>query len=109
MAGKFRTSKKFIMESFDDVIAVGYCKLQHLLEYKQPIAYTTNRDGWRADIYEFGDTAIATGYGPFGNKNPDYETVRKYDEAAEGKTPEERDKLIEEFIGEVCGYVIPLF
>ena len=103
MAGKFRTSKKFIMESFDPVICVGYCALQHLLGYKTPIAYTSNKYGWRADVYEFGNAAIVTGYGPFGNKKPDYETVRKYDKAAVEKTPEERDELIRQFIDEVCG------
>lgn len=79
---KFRTTKKAIMNGYDTVICIGYCDLQHLLNYKSPVAYTARREGWGADIYDFGDTAIVTGYAPFGTVRPDYSMVRAYEDKA---------------------------
>lgn len=74
------------------------------------IAYTTRAEGWGADIYDFGNIAIATGYAPFGNIRPGYEVNQRYEEraakAAEGVYKWEEKKailcgLIEEYIHEV--------
>lgn len=106
---KYRTTKRDTKAGYGNVICVGYCGLQALLGYESPVAYTARREGWAADIYEFGNTAIVTGYAPFGNIRPDYETCRKYEKKA-GEIPytlsyEERkealNKLISEFIEEV--------
>ncbi len=64
------------------LFAVSYCSLQHLLHYEREIAYTTRSEGWGADIYQFGSTAIVTGYAPFGNVRPSYELNKKYDDMA---------------------------
>lgn len=80
---KFRTTKKAVMSGYDTVICIGYCDLQHLLNYRSPVAYTANREGWGADIYDFGgSTAIVTGYAPFGTIRPKYELVREYEDKA---------------------------
>jgi len=79
---KFRTTKKAIMNGYDTVICIGYCDLQHLLNYESPVAYTARREGWGADIYDFGGTAIVTGYAPFGTIRPKYELVREYEDKA---------------------------
>lgn len=80
---KYKTTKKEIMSGYAVVIGVSYCGLQTLLRCESPRAYTTRREGWGADVYDFGMTAIVTGYAPFGTVRPDYETVRKYEKAAE--------------------------
>lgn len=81
---KYETTKKAILSNYPNVIKVGYCALETLLNFRSPNAYTASRTyGWRADIYEITpNTVIVTGYAPFGNIVPDYETVKKYEEKA---------------------------
>ena len=71
-----------VMAGYYKVNSVSYCSLQHLLHYEREIAYTTRSEGWGADIYQFGSTAIVTGYAPFGNVRPSYEVNKKYDDMA---------------------------
>lgn len=82
---KYETTKKAILSNYPNVIKVGYCYLQTLLKFRSPNAYTASKIyGWRADIYEITpNTVIVTGYAPFGNIVPDYETVKKYEEKAQ--------------------------
>lgn len=70
------------MGGYGTVICIGYCDLQHLLNYESPMAYTARREGWGADIYDFGNTAIVTGYAPFGTVRPKYDMVKEYDDKA---------------------------
>ncbi len=107
---KFKTTKKDIMNGYDKIISVGYCNLQSLLHCESEVAYTVRREGWGADIYQFGNTAIVTGYAPFGNIRPGYEVNQRYEEratkATEGVYKWEEKKailagLIEEYIQEV--------
>ena len=109
---KFKTTQKAIKANYTNVIYVGYCDLQHLLTYENPIAYTVRREGWGADIYEVNNnTVIVTGYAPFGNIRPDYDTVQKYEAMAKhvcyehcnyNKLKSCRGELIQEFISVVC-------
>ena len=82
---KYATTKKAILSNYPNVIKVGYCSLQALLEFHSPSAYTASKTyGWRADVYEITpDTVIVTGYAPFGNIVPDYEIIKKYEEKAQ--------------------------
>ena len=107
---KFKTTRKAIKQGYENVIQVPYCSLQKLLRCESPIAYTTRTEGWGADIYAFGDTAIATGYAPFGNIRPSYETNQRYEQRAKEITDgvynwQEKkallDKLIKEYLQEV--------
>ena len=109
---KYKTTKKAVNEGYKNKICVTYCGLQNLLCYENEVAYITRREGWACDIYEInGSTAIITGYAPFGNIRPAYETIRKYDLAAEkirydySLSYEDRkiklDQLIKEFVEEV--------
>lgn len=105
-----RTTKKSVREYFDNVIAVGYCKLQYLLSTESPFGYTTRAEGWGADIYDCGTVAIVTGYNPFGNVRPSYKLQRKYDEKARAirnnydlgwqEQDEKIKELLEDFITE---------
>lgn len=112
---KFRTTQKAIRENYTNIISVGYCNLQFLLHHESPVAYTTRREGWGADIYEVSpNTCIVTGYAPFGNIKPDYETTRSFDIQAMNivyrpyyvryeAEKEELNALINEFVKQVCG------
>ena len=111
---KVKTTQKTIKEAYQNVIAVGYCNLQSLLDffYDKERYYTVRREGWGSDVYDFGNVAISTGYAPFGNVRPNYELTQKYEHKAQElrsisllKTtyPEKRkeaEKLIAEFIKE---------
>lgn len=111
---KVKTTQKAIKEAYQNVIAVGYCNLQSLLDffYDKERYYTVRREGWGSDVYDFGNVAISTGYAPFGNVRPNYELTQKYEHKAQElrsisllKTtyPEKRkeaEKLIAEFIKE---------
>lgn len=100
---KYKTTAKAIRNGYHTIIGVGYCELQALLKYKSPIAYSCGVYGWNFDIYDIDGIAIATGYSgmPSKNSKPDYKIVREYEAKADGKTAEERDVLIKEFIAKV--------
>lgn len=110
---KFKTTQKAIRANYNKIICVPYCGLQNLLNYENPIAYTSRREGWAADIYDMGGgVAIATGYAPFGNVRPGYDICRKYEKQAEKirynyalSYDRKRDmskSLAKEFVKEVC-------
>lgn len=81
---KYKTTKKEVMQGYTNIICVGYCSLQQLLNYENPVAYTARREGWAADVYQAdSNTAIITGYAPFGNIRPGYDVCKKYEHAAE--------------------------
>ena len=102
---KFKTTQKAIKQEYENVIRVSYCGLQSLLSCESPIAYTTRAEGWGADIYDFGNTAIVTGYAPFGNISPAYETNQRYEKRAREITDgiynwQEKKALLDELIKE---------
>lgn len=110
---KYRTTKKEVMKGYHKVICVPYCRLQNLLNCETPVAYTTRKEGWGADVYDLGGgVAIVTGYAPFGNVKPSYEVQQKYDEAAGkirsynnfdyAKCKRRLREAIWEFVEEVC-------
>ncbi len=107
---KFKTTQKAIKQGYKNVVQVSYCGLQSLLRCENPIAYTTCAEGWGADIYAFGNTAIVTGYAPFGNIRPAYETNQRYEKRAREitdgiynwqKKKALLDELIKEYLQEV--------
>lgn len=108
---KYKTTKKAVNEGYANRICVSYCALQTLLSYESETAYTVRREGWAADIYDFGNTAIITGYAPFGNIRPGYDVCRRYEKQAEAirynydlsyeDQKNQLRQLINEFIKEV--------
>lgn len=79
---KKRVTRNLITRAYDYTISVGYCNAQHLLTTLEPSYYTAGKYGWSADVYSLGNTAIVTGYRPFGNIKPDYDMVKTYDDRA---------------------------
>ena len=102
---KFKTTQKAIKSGYNNIICVSYCALQRLLACESEIAYTTRPEGWGADIYQFGNTAIVTGYAPFGNIRPGYEINQRYEQQAEKATEgiynwQEKKAILTELIKE---------
>ena len=59
---KYKTTKKATQNNYNKVIKAFYAELHYLLKITEPVAYTSGVYGWNADIYDFGNTAIVTGY-----------------------------------------------
>ena len=61
---------KALKKEFKDqnVLKVGYCKLQYLLNYKDPFAYSSGVYGWACDYYNIDGVIISTGYNPIGKQ-----------------------------------------
>ena len=97
---KYHTTAKQIKEGYHRIIGVGYCDLQSLLSYKSPVSYCSGVYGWNFDVYDINGIAIATGYRgmPSKNSKADYNLIREYEQKSEGKTAEEKEALIHEFI-----------
>lgn len=97
---KYKTTAKAIREGYHKVVSVGYCDLQSLLSYKNPIAYAAGLYGWNFDIYDIDGVAIATGYRGMPSKNSkvSYALIKEYEDKSQGKTAEEKDALLKEFI-----------
>ena len=80
---KTKVTKKEVVENYNNIIRIGYCGLQSLLNYQNARFYTCGVYGWNADVYEVnGSTVIVTGYRPFGNISVNYDTQREYDNKA---------------------------
>lgn len=47
---KYRVSKKEIKATNNTVLKVPYCRLQNLLAYSEPFAYSAGVYGWRVII-----------------------------------------------------------
>jgi hypothetical protein len=97
---KYKTTAKELKSGYYNIISVGYCELQTLLNYKSPIAYSAGTYGWNFDVYDINGIAIVTGYRsmPSQHSKASYDLVREYEQKAHGKTKEELDVLIAEFI-----------
>lgn len=103
--------RKQIKGMYKNIITVGYCELSELLAYSKKIGYTAGVYGWNADIFQLDwNTAIVTGYRPFGNIDPDRTITKKYNEEARRikkqnlsyeQIKSKLDELIEDFKNEV--------
>ena len=78
---KLKTTNKQIRANFYEVLSIGYCEAQYLLNYKNPFAYTCGVYGWNADFYEIGIVCISTGYRPIGD-NVDYNLLQELEKQA---------------------------
>jgi len=108
---KYKTTKSAVLNGYSKTVKIGYCNLQTLLAYENPVAYTARREGWGADIYDVDGVAIITGYAPFGKFDPGRDLCKKYESKAEkirydytipyDKQRKKLRKLLERFIEEV--------
>ena len=80
---EIKASKKAIKGTNKKIIKIGYCKLQTLLNFESPFAYSTsNMHGWQCDYYEFDNCIISTGYNSIG-QNADYNLICEYEKKAQ--------------------------
>lgn len=82
---KFKTTKKQIVNGYGTryLYKVGYCELQTLLRYNNPVAYTSGIYGWNFDLYDIDGVGICTGYRGMAGQRIDYELTKKYEDAAQ--------------------------
>lgn len=97
---KYKTTAKDIQNGYCKIIKAGYCELQSLLSYENPVAYASGVYGWNFDVYDIDGVAIVTGYRSMPSKNSTatWTLIRQYEEKSQGKTREEKRALIKEFI-----------
>ena len=76
-----KTTKANIMYRNDRVIQVGYealCETMRMVKHGRDF-YTCGYLGWNADIYEFGQFAICTGYRPFGHDSLPIDFIKRWE------------------------------
>lgn len=80
-------TKRTIMNTYRNVIKVGYCDMQDALKWLEPNFYTAGVYGWNSDVYVIDcDTVIVTGYRPFGNVELPREVIDMLNKCAESIT-----------------------
>lgn len=81
---KTKTTAKAIKESYKKCYSAGYCDLQFLLRYIDPLYYHAGVYGWDYDVYIIDDVAIFTGYRypASGIKHIPGEIAKKYNKYA---------------------------
>lgn len=103
---KFKTTRKAIVNGSVNIKCAGYCDLQHLLWYHDPIAYTCGVYGWNFDVYEVYGVTICTGYRNMPGKR--LEKIGEYDQRAESIVNDrnipydERVEKVEALLKEFC-------
>lgn len=75
---------KYIKKVWANVYRCGYCDLQYIMRYEDPIYYNSGVYGWNCDIYcDFkNDIAITTGYRNMAGKCIPDELIEKYTKIA---------------------------
>lgn len=97
---KIKATKREMKQNYK-ILGVGYCDMQYLLRYQQPISYSAGVYGWACDYYYIKDVVISTGYDYINTKNmkDDYKLIRGYDNRARVlNTREEVNALLFELI-----------
>ena len=74
---KLQTTKSNIRKNFFNILSIGYCDADSLLQHVRPFAYSAGVYGWSSDFYDIDGVCISTGYGPIGTKT-DYNLLREY-------------------------------
>ncbi len=104
---KYKTTRKNIVNSLNNVKCAGYCDLQYLLRNHEPNAYTCGVYGWNFDVYEVYGVTICTGYR--GMPGERAKKIKEYNQAAakiwdyENKASfEEKQKEVEKLLKEFC-------
>ena len=104
---KINVTRKYVRDSFTNIICVPYCGLQDLLRYEAPCLFTSGIYGWNADVYIINnDTCIVTGYRLFGNIRPAYALTDVFNRTAQkADTPEKCRDLLNAYVKEVLSNV----
>lgn len=104
------TTAKAIKDGYKKIVKLGYCELEEVLTWIDRNGLTRGVYGWNADVFTVnGNTAIVTGYRPFGKRPApgEIERVKKsFDGYKEryiaGKiTLEELQKIVYQLLGSI--------
>ena len=81
---KLKATKKTMRDGYRKIISIGYCDAEAILNYQNPIAYSTRVEGWACDYYDVNGVLLSTGYSPLSNKNTKdgYKVIREYNAKA---------------------------
>lgn len=81
---KIHTTIKYIKNVWGNVYRCGYCDLQYIMRYEDPMYYNSGVYGWNCDVYaDFKrDIAITTGYRNMTGKMIPDEIIEKYSKIA---------------------------
>lgn len=90
---KQHTTIKYIKKVWGNVYYCGYCELQDIMRYEEPIYYNSGVYGWNCDIYcDFKrDIAITTGYRNMTGKRIPSELIEKYSNIAKSITEQTKN------------------
>lgn len=103
---KFKTSAKELKNGVPEkyLRRAGYCDLQALLNYEEPVAYSSGRYGWNFDVYKIGNYYITTGYrGMVGERAKNTEEYEKRAEEIlykSGKEYDDKKRMISALLAE---------
>ena len=104
---KINVTRKYVRDSFTNIICVPYCGLQDLLKYDSPSWFTSGIYGWNADVYIINnDTCVVTGYRAFGNIRLTYALTDVFNRTAQkADTPEKCKDILNAYVKEVLSNV----
>ena len=108
MKAKMVRNQVYNLNGTNKIITIGYCKLDRILKYFNPIGYNAGIYGWNYDVYDLLGYTFVTGYRPIGNLT-DYNLIKKYNELGKELSnlrdwTEKKDRaleLLEEFVKEL--------
>ena len=111
---KCKTTNKYVKDYASHILRAGYCKMQNLLKYQNPIAYTYGICGWNYDVYEINGVTICTGYRNMPENyrvNVNIQTIADYEKMAKNinnnynlkfeEREEQVNKLLYEFLEKI--------
>lgn len=100
---KIKTTIKYVKQVWGKVYRCGYCDLQYIMKYEDPMYYNSGVYGWNCDVYcDFKtDTAITTGYRNMAGERIPSELIEKYSEIAKKICDQHWGKDYEEKLAEL--------
>lgn len=95
---KIHTTRKYINALWNNVYCCGYCDLQYIFRYEEPVYYNSGVYGWNFDVYcDYAkNIAITTGYRNMTGQKIPHELIKKYSDIAKEICKNEWAKSYEE-------------
>lgn len=81
---KIHTTMKYVKTVWGNIYRCGYCDLEDIMRYEEPIYYNSGIYGWNCDVYcDFkNNIAITTGYRNMAGRAIPRELIEKYTKIA---------------------------
>ena len=95
---KIHTTIKYIKNVWGNVWRCGYCDLQYIMKYEEPVYYNSGVYGWNCDVYcsYKHDVAITTGYRNMAGRVIPSELIKRYSDIAKEICKSEWNKPYDE-------------